>query len=162
VTRAHLDILGRLLLAAGLMSTYCYCADFFFTALGGDDFDRSIMLRRFTGDYAFSFWLIVGAALLPIHLLWFRAIRRSTLMLCLIGLLVMLGMWSDHFMVLVITQHRDFLPSSQSFYVTSFWAVSTLLGTIGLFGTLLLLMLRYLPVASIIDLRLSLRVLKET
>ena len=84
-------MLGRLLLAAGLMSTYCYCADFFFTALGGDDFDRSVMLRRFTGDYAFSFWLIVGAALIPIHLLWFRAVRRSALMLCLIGLLVMLG-----------------------------------------------------------------------
>ena len=41
ITRQHLDVLGRLILAAGLLSTYCYCADFFFTALGGDDYDRS-------------------------------------------------------------------------------------------------------------------------
>ena len=47
--RRHLDVLGRLMLAAGLLSTYCYCADFFFTALGGDVYDRSVMLRRLTG-----------------------------------------------------------------------------------------------------------------
>ena len=41
------------------------------------------------------------------------------------------------------------------FYTTSFWAVSTWLGTIGLFGALLLLVLRYLPVASIVELRLA-------
>lgn len=162
ITRDHLDLLGRLLLAAGLISTYCYCADFFFTALGGDDFDRSVMMRRFTGEYAFSFWLIVGAALLPIHLLWFRAVRRSGFMLGALGLLVTTAMWSDHFMVLIVTQHRDFLPSSQSFYTTSFWAVSTLAGTIGLFGVLLLLALRYVPIASIIDSRLSMRVRKGT
>ncbi|MBN8901396.1 MAG: polysulfide reductase NrfD, partial [Rhodospirillales bacterium] len=162
ITRDHLDLLARLLLAAGLMSTYFYCADFFFTALGGDNFDRSVMMRRFTGEYAISFWLIVGASLLPIHLLWFRSVRRSSLLLGALGALVAVAMWSDHFMVLVVTQHRDFLPSSQSFYMTSFWAASTFAGTVGLFGVLLLLALRYLPVASIVDTRLSIRVQTET
>lgn len=157
ITRAHLDVLGRMILAIGLMSTYCYCADFFFTALGGDVYDRSVMMRRFTGLYAASFWLIVAASLLPIHLLWFRAVRRSAFMLFVLGMLMMAGMWGDHFMTLVITQHRDFLPSSQAFYTTGFWAVTTWLGTIGLFSALLLLVLRYLPVASIIESRLLAR-----
>ncbi len=157
ITSQHLDLLSRLILAAGLLSTYCYCAEFFFTALGGDVHDRAVMMRRFTGLYASSFWLIVGAALLPIHLLWFRAIRRSAFMLFGLGLLVMAGMWSDHFMVLVITQHHDFLPSSQATYAVSFWGITTWTGTIGLFGMLLLLALRYVPVASIVDLRLHAR-----
>ena len=75
----------------------------------------------------------------------------------MLGGLVMAGMWGDHFMVLVVTQHRDFLPSSQAFYTTSFWAVSTWIGTLGLFGALLLLVLRYLPVASIVESRLLAR-----
>jgi len=154
ITRRHLDVLGRIILAAGLLSTYCYCTDFFFTALGGDDYDRSLMMRRWTGLYAASFWLIVAASLLPIHLLWFRAMRRSALVLFIIGMLVMAGMWGDHFMVLITTQHRDYLPSSQHFYTTSFWAVTTWIGTVGLFGMLLLLVLRYLPVASIVESRL--------
>ena len=151
ITERHLDILGRLILAAGLLSTYCYCADFFYTALAGDPYERAVMMQRLTGLYAGSFWLIVVAALLPIHLLWFGAVRRSPLLLFVLGILVMAGMWGDHFMVLVVTQHHDFLPSSQAFYTTSFWAVSTWIGTIGLFGTLLLLVLRYLPVASIVE-----------
>ena len=154
ITRRHLDVLGRILLAAGLLCTYCYCTDFFFTALGGDHYERSVMMRRWTGLYAASFWLIVGAGLLPIHVLWFRSMRRSGMVLFLVGLGAMAAMWGDHFMTLVVTQHRDFLPSSQAFYTTSFWAVTTWLGTIGLFGTLLLLVLRYAPVASIVESRL--------
>ncbi len=153
ITPRHLDILGRLILAAGLLSTYCYCADFFYTALAGDPYERAVMLQRLTGLYAGSFWLIVVAALLPIHLLWFAAVRRSPLLLFVIGIAVMAGMWGDHFMLLVVTQHHDFLPSSQAFYTTSFWAVSTWIGTLGLFGALLLLVLRYLPVASIVESR---------
>jgi Ni/Fe-hydrogenase subunit HybB-like protein len=149
----HLDMLARLLLATGLFCTYCYGADFFFTALGGDAYDRSVMLRRVTGIYAPSFWLTIIAALLPIHLLWFRAIRRSNFIMFALGILVMAGMWGNHFTELVVTQHRDFLPSSQAFYRASFWAVSTWVGTIGLFGALLLLVLRYLPVASIVESR---------
>jgi hypothetical protein len=153
ITKRHLDILGRLILAAGLLSTYCYCADFFYTALAGTPYERAVMMQRWTGLYAGSFWLIVAAALLPIHLLWFGTARRRPLLLFVLGILVMAGMWADHFMLLVVTQHHDFLPSSQAFYTTSFWAVSTWIGTLGLFGALLLLVLRYLPVASIVESR---------
>jgi Ni/Fe-hydrogenase subunit HybB-like protein len=156
MTERHLDVVGRMLLTAGLLSIYCYCADFFFTSLGGDAYDRSVMLRRLTGAYASSFWLI-GAALLPIHLLWFRSARRSGAVLFVLGLLVMAGMWGDHFMLLVVTQHHDFLPSSQAHYSIGIWAVLTWAGTIGLFGALLLLALRYVPVASIVESRLLVR-----
>jgi len=162
ITDRHIDVLGRLLLAAGLLALYCYAADFFFTALGGDSYDRSVMMRRLSGLYASSFWLIVGAALLPVQLLWFAAVRRSALMLFILGILVMAGMWGDRFMVLVVTQHRDFLPSSQALYSISFWGFTTWVGTLGLFGALFLLALRYLPVASIIDSRLLARQQAET
>ena len=157
ITEQHLDVLGRLLLAAGLLCTWCYCNDFFFTALGGDPYDRSVMHRYFSGLYAGSFWLTVIGALLPIHLLWFRAMRRSAFVLFVLGLLTLAGMWGNNFMELIVTQHHDFLPSSQTFFTISFWGVSTWFGTIGLFSALLLLALRYLPVASIVESRLLAR-----
>jgi molybdopterin-containing oxidoreductase family membrane subunit len=112
------------------------------------------MARRITGLYGGGFWLAVSAAMIPVHVLWFRAIRRSALVLFVVGLLVMVGMWGDHFMELVVTQHHDFLPSSQAFYVIGVWAVATFAGTIGLFGMLTLVSLRYVPVASIVESRL--------
>jgi Ni/Fe-hydrogenase subunit HybB-like protein len=161
ITRRHLDVLGRLILAVGLLLTYCYCADFFFTALGGDSYERGAMLRRFAGTYAWSWWFVVAFALLPVHLLWFAPIRRSAGMLFVIGLAMMLGVWGDHFMTLIMTQHRDFLPSSQAFYTASFWSITTFLGTIGLFSALVLLVIRYVPIASIIESRLLARQQEE-
>lgn len=154
ITERHLDVLGRLILAAGLLSTYCYLADYFFTSLGGDAFERSVMVRRLTGIYASSFWIIVGAALLPIHLMWFRSLRRKPLVLFVLGILILAGMWGDRFKDLVVTQHRDFLPSSQALYTVGGWGAVTFAGTLSLFGVLLLLALRYLPVASIVESRL--------
>jgi Ni/Fe-hydrogenase subunit HybB-like protein len=153
ITTRHLAVLGWLLLGAGLATTYCYMIEFFNTAYGGDGYELSVMARRATGIYGWSFWLIVAGALLPFHLLWVPRLRRSAAALTLVALLTVVGLWMDRFMIIVITLHRDFLPSSQHFYTTSVWAVGTFLGTIGLFGTLLLLFLRYLPVISVVEMR---------
>ncbi len=153
ITARHLSVLGWMLVGAGLATTYCYVIEFFNTAYGGDKYELSVMARRVAGIYGWSFWLIVVGALLPFHLLWFPRLRRSATVLMVVSLLVMVGMWMDRFMILVITQHRDFLPSSEHFYTTTFWAVGTFLGTIGLFGTLLLLFMRYLPVVSVVEMR---------
>jgi hypothetical protein len=66
-------------------------------------------------------------------------------------------MWCDRFMVIVVTLQHDFLPSSSRAYSTTFWAVATFAGSIGLFGLMWLLFVRYLPAVSITELRLLAR-----
>ncbi len=153
ITHRQLDLLGGLLLAAGIANTYCYAAEFFTMAYGGDRYELMVLQARLTGIYAWSTWMILGCALAPIHLLWFANCRRSGPLLALISLLVLAGLWADRFMVIVITLHHDFLPSSEHFYTTTIWAVATFVGTIGLFMMLGLLFLRYLPVVSMVELR---------
>jgi hypothetical protein len=70
-----------------------------------------------------------------------------------VGILVAIGAYADHFMVIVVTLQQDFLPSSRLAYGISLWGLATLAGSIGLFLTLLLLFLRYLPVVSIAETR---------
>jgi Ni/Fe-hydrogenase subunit HybB-like protein len=77
ITETHLDILGRLLLGLGLANTYCYAVEFFTTALGGDSYDVAMILRRLEGPDAWCFWMIVGFALVPVQLFWFRTLRRA-------------------------------------------------------------------------------------
>jgi hypothetical protein len=153
ITERHLRLLGFLLLAAGLATTYCYMIEFFNTAYGGDRYELSVLVRRATGIYAWSFWMIVAGALLPFHLLWLPRLRASPVILAAVSLLALGGLWMDHFMVIVVTLHHDFLTSSQHFYTTSVWAVGTFVGTIGLFGTLLLVFIRLLPMVSVAELR---------
>jgi hypothetical protein len=49
--------------------------------------------------------------------------------------------------------HRDFLPSAWGFYSPTIWDWSTLLGSIGLFLTLIFLFIRVLPMVSIFEMR---------
>jgi formate-dependent nitrite reductase membrane component NrfD len=149
----ELDALGKMLLTLGILAAYCYCDQFFFTGFGGDAYQREAMARRVAGPAAWAFWTMVACSLLPVHLLWFRAARRSAAMLFLVGLLVLAGMWVNHFMDLVGTLQHDFLPSAAHRFSATIWGVGTWAGTVGLFLALFMLFLRYLPVVSINEVR---------
>jgi hypothetical protein len=68
-------------------------------------------------------------------------------------MMVNVGMWLERFVIIVISLHRDFLPSSWGMYYPTRWDIMTFLGTIGLFFTLLFLFLRFLPLISIFEMR---------
>ena len=153
ITVLHLDTLGRLLLALGVLNLYCYVTEFFVTSLTGDSYELETLGRRAEGPHAWAFWLIVACALVPVHLFWIGRLRRSPLLLFIIGVLVAVGMWGDHFMVIVDTLQWDFLPSSAHPYRIGIYAVATFAGSMGLFLVLLLLFLRYFPAVSIMQTR---------
>ena len=54
---------------------------------------------------------------------------------------------------IVTSLQHDFLPSSWGMYHGTFWDVSTYLGTIGLFFSLMFLFIRFLPSISIFEMR---------
>ncbi len=153
ITDAHLHVLAVLLLVLGLVNLYCYATEFFSTLLGNDPFETAVMSRRFTGPHAWAFWDIALLALLPVHAFWFAAARRSALVIALVGIAVSIGIFGDHFMVIVTTLQHDFLPSSDHPFTSDLWGIATFLGSVGLFFTLALLALRYLPVVSIVEVR---------
>jgi Ni/Fe-hydrogenase subunit HybB-like protein len=73
--------------------------------------------------------------------------------LFLVSLVVGVGMWLERFVIIVTSLHRDFLPSSWAMYRPTIIDFTTFFGTIGLFLTLLLLFIRFLPVISIFEMR---------
>ena len=88
------------------------------------------------------------------QLLWFRARpqeRRAGSFV--ISIVVNVGMWLERFVIVVTSLHRDFLPSSWGMYHAHDLGLVDLLGTIGLFFSLLFLFIRFLPVISIFEMR---------
>ncbi|WGF90344.1 NrfD/PsrC family molybdoenzyme membrane anchor subunit [Marinivivus vitaminiproducens] len=153
VTAGHLDMLGKAMLGTGLATAYGYLMELFTTWYGGESFEQALMLERLGGVYAWSFWGVILCNVVVIQTLWFRAVRRNSLALFTIGLGVAAGMWFERFMIIVITLHHDFLPSSSHLYTPSFWDLSTFAGSVGLFLTAMLLFIRYVPVVSIFEVR---------
>jgi molybdopterin-containing oxidoreductase family membrane subunit len=65
-----------------------------------------------------------------------------------VSVAVTLGMWLERFVIIVISLHQDYLPSSWHLYVPTYVDVGILCGSFGLFFTLVLLFARFLPVVA--------------
>ena len=65
------------------------------------------------------------------------------------SIFINIGMWCERFVIVVISLHRDFLPSSWALYRPTWVDLSLLSGTICLFGVLFLLFLKFLPAVAV-------------
>ena len=152
VTQRHLDMLGILLLATGLMTAYGYLAELFTAAWAGGR-EAETMWDRFVGPYAWSYWGAVILNFAPLQALWWKRVRVAPVALFLIGLSVTIGMWLERYMLLVSSLYRDWLESSVGLFHPSFWDWSLFAGTLGLFLTCFLLFIRFLPILAISEIK---------
>ena len=79
------------------------------------------------------------------QLFWIKRMRRNLLVLFIASILINIGMWSERFVIIVMSLQREFLPSGWGDYSPTWVDLSILAGTIGFFGLLFLLFLRLLP-----------------
>jgi len=70
-----------------------------------------------------------------------------------ISILVNVGMWFERFVIVVSSLHRDYLPSSWDYYTPTIVDILTFVGTFGLFFTLYLLFLRFLPQVAVAEIK---------
>ena len=153
ITDRHLELMAKVLMATGWIVIYGYFSEFFAAWRNGDVFERYMAVNRLVGPYAVWFWLLLACNLLSPQLLWSRRLRRNALVLWSVALVVNLGMWLERFVIVVTSLHRDYLPSSWGMYVPTVWDWTTFIGTLGLFGALVFLFVRYLPAISMAEMR---------
>ena len=66
----------------------------------------------------------------------------------LVAISVTIGMWFERFVIIVISLSQDFLPSAWRLYKPTMVDFGILLGSFGLFFTLVLIFARVLPVIA--------------
>jgi molybdopterin-containing oxidoreductase family membrane subunit len=70
-----------------------------------------------------------------------------------VSILINIGMWFERFVIIVSSLNRDFLPSSWGLFRPTIIDVATFTGTIGVFFTLFLLFMRWLPMVSMTEVK---------
>src|SRR5215212_3185166 len=153
VTERHIDVLAKIMLASGMVVAYSYVIELFMGWYSANQYEQYVLLNRIFGPYGPLYWIYMSCNVLSIQLVWFRAVRRRHILLWVIAILVNVGMWTERFVIVVESLHRDFLPSSWGMYAPTFWDWSTLIGTLGLFAFLLFLFIRALPMISTHEMR---------
>src|SRR5690348_8191255 len=153
ITLKHLDNCGKLMLATGLIVGYGYFMETFMALWSGDIFDKYMIHNRELGPYWFIYTVVLLCNVIIPQALWSRRVRRNVAALFALAIIVNVGMWTERFMIVVVSLHRDFTPSAWGLYIPTRWDWAVLAGSLGLFAACFYLFVRYLPAISIFETR---------
>jgi len=153
ITMRHLENMGKVMLATGLIVFYAYVIEAFFAFYSGNVFEKYMWINRTTGPYRHMYYMLIVCNGLAPQLMWIRRFRTSSVMLFITAMFVNVGMWLERFVIIPTSLHRDFLPSSWGMYHGTMYDWSMFIGSIGLFFFLLFLFVRYMPMISIFEMR---------
>ena len=153
ITMRHIDNMAKVMLATGLIVGYGYMMEAFFAWYSASPHERFMMWNRMFGPYGWSYWTLITINVVMVQLLWLKRVRTNTVLLFIMSIFVNIGMWLERFVIIVTSLNRDFLPSSWGMYYPTIWDFMTFFGTIGLFLTLFLLFLRFVPMISIFEVK---------
>jgi molybdopterin-containing oxidoreductase family membrane subunit len=153
ITMRHIDSAAKFFLATGLIVDYGYMMEFFMSWYSGNIYEQYMTLNRMFGPYWPVFWLVMLCNVITTQFLWSKRIRTNIPALFAIAIITNIGMWIERFMIVIVSLHRDFLPSSWGIYEPTRWDWAALAGSIGLFFALFYLFIRLLPIISIFELK---------
>ena len=153
VTMTHLENMNKVILATGMIVGYAYGTEFFTAWYSGNKYEQFVFINRAFGPYAWAYWTMVTCNVLIPQIFWFKKMRRSIPVMFVISLLVNVGMWFERFVIIVTSLHRDFLPSSWGYFRPTFVDILTFMGTFGLFLTLFLFFVRFLPMIALSEVK---------
>jgi molybdopterin-containing oxidoreductase family membrane subunit len=153
ITLDHLEKMNKVILLTGMMVGYAYAMEFFIAWYSGVQAEQFVFINRAFGPYAWAYWIMVSCNVIFPQFFWFKKIRRSIPAMMMIVILVNVGMWFERFVITVTSLSRDFLPSSWAYYRPTIVDFGILLGSFGLFFTLVILFTKSLPVVSISEVK---------
>ena len=153
ITDRHLKNMGVVMLATGMVVAYGYLMETFTAWYSGDIFERYLVMNRMFGPYGYMYWLLILFNILIPQLLWMRQVQTNVRVLFFIAVSVNIGMWLERYVIVVVSLHRDFMPSAWGMYSGTVFDYGVFVGSIGLFVCLLFLFIRFLPMISIFEMR---------
>jgi len=153
ITIDTIEKMNKIILVTGTMVGYAYIMEFFIAWYSGNATELFVFVNRAFGPYWWAYWTMMTCNLFTPQLFWSKKIRTSLLASFILAIFVNIGMWFERFVIIVTSLHRDFLPSSWGMFVPTMWDFGLLIGSFGLFFTLVLLFVKFLPAISMAEIK---------
>ena len=153
LTIDHLEKMNIIILVTGTIVGFAYITEFFMAWYSGVEYEQYAFINRAFGPYAWAYWTMMTCNLVTPQLFWSKTLRRSVPVMFILSIFVNIGMWFERFVITITSLHRDFLPSSWGYFEPTWVDIGTLVGSFGLFLTLFLLFLRFVPMVAIAEVK---------
>jgi molybdopterin-containing oxidoreductase family membrane subunit len=149
ITGRHIDAMCKLTLLTSCIVSLAYATEAFLAWYSVSPWERFVALNRLRGPYREWYWLMIACNVAVPQMLWFPRVRACLPAVFAISIAVNVGMWLERFIIVVVSLHRDYLPSSWLMYAPTYVEVALFVGSFGLFFTCFLLFCRFLPAVAI-------------
>jgi molybdopterin-containing oxidoreductase family membrane subunit len=153
ITKHHLENMNKIILATGSMVGFAYATEFFIAWYSGNPNESFAFINRAFGPYAWAYWTMVTCNVVTPQLFWSKKLRTNLTVMWIMYIFVNIGMWFERFVIIVSSLSRDFLPSSWAYFRPTPVDVLTFVGSFGLFFTLVLLFIRFLPMIAMAEVK---------
>ena len=158
ITLGHIESMNKVILLTGTIVGTAYLTELFIAWYSGYLYEENQFATRAMGPFMWAYWTMMFCNLISPQIFWFRKMRRSVVVTFIMSIFVNIGMWFERFVIIVISLHRDYIPSSWTMYSPTWVEVGIYVGTLGIFMTLFLLFARFFPVVAIAEVKSILRI----
>ena len=145
--------MNKIILVTGTMVGYAYAMEFFVAWYSGNPYEKFAFINRATGPYWWAYWIMVSCNVISPQIFWFKKLRTNVWVMWIVSIFVNIGMWFERFVITITSLSRDFLPSSWGYFTPTIWDGLMFLGSFGLFFTLFLLFIRWIPQVAIAEVK---------
>jgi len=156
ITMKHLELMNKIMLLTGSLVGYAYAMEFFIAWYSGNEYERYVFINRATGPYAWAYWIMITCNVVSPQLFWSKRLRTSIPVMFAVSIFINIGMWFERFVIIVTSLHRDYLPSAWGYFSPTIVDIGIYMGSFGLFFTLFLLFLRWLPMIAMAEVKAAL------
>jgi Polysulphide reductase len=157
ITMFHIESMNKIIMVTGSIVGIAYLTELFIAWYSGSEYEMYAFANRIAGPYWWAYWTMMTCNVISPQLFWFKKIRTSIPISWVLSIVVNIGMWFERFVIIVTSLHRDYIPSSWAMFYPTWTDVGVFVGSIGLFFTLFLLFLRFLPGIAIAEVKLLLK-----
>jgi molybdopterin-containing oxidoreductase family membrane subunit len=154
ITQRHIENMCKVMLATGMIVSYGYLMEHFIAWYSGNEYEFAMFFKvRQRGPFAPVFWLMFFCNVVVPQFYWSKKLRTNLGFVWITSILINVGMWCERFNIVVTSLHRDFLPGSWGLYAPTWVDICLFTGTIGLFSTLFLLFLKFVPAVAVTEVK---------
>jgi molybdopterin-containing oxidoreductase family membrane subunit len=149
--------MAKIILLTGSIVSYAYAMEFFIAWYSGSQYEKYTFYNRVFGPYWWYWWVgMLFCNFVAPQLFWFKKFRFNIYVVYFVCMCVNAGMWFERFIIIVGGLHRDFLPSSWGMFYPTWVDIWTFIGTFGIFMSLFLLFIRFLPMIAMSEVKIVL------
>ena len=153
LTLRHLENMSKILLVTGWMVGFAYGMEFFIAWYSGNEAELYVFINRSTGPYWWAYWTMISCNVISPNVFWFKRARQNPLVIWIIAVFITVGMWFERFVIIVSSLHRAFIPAEWHMFHPTPVDILTFVGSCGIFLTLFLLFMKFLPMFAMAELK---------